>query len=151
MIFKKTCCGLENPQRSTNSFVWFLFSTSAWEKTSRCTRLPSVHIVTFTPTRITDLSEIFPSNPNQLKLRRECYWGYFCLGIFKGFPTELSDFTEDHPICKIHSQELVLSPAQLEVHPFVCIGPLRCHYSSCSKNFLLHLNLSCISSPLKKK
>lgn len=32
---------------------------------------------------------------------------------FKAFLTELWDFTEDHPISKIHNQELVLSPAQL--------------------------------------
>lgn len=54
---------------------------------------------------------------------------------FKAFLTELCDFTEDHPISKIHNKELVLSPAPLLVHPFVCIAPLRCHYSNFSENF----------------
>lgn len=37
---------------------------------------------------------------------------------FKAVPTELCDFTDDHPISKIHNQELVLSPAQRQMPLF---------------------------------
>ena len=111
----------------------FLFSGSAWEK-SRCStkykssNMASVHIVTRTPTHFADPSEISPSSPNQLKLREEWYCEYFCLDrkcLQKASLTELCDFTEDHPVSKTHHQELALSPAQLRVHPFVCIGPFE--------------------------
>lgn len=97
--------------------VWLLFNTSAWEK-SRCStkyKSSTWHQSILWHGRLHTLQiclKYLQAAQIDWSLERNGAVNISALteNSFKAFPTELCDFTEDHPISKIHNQELVLSP-----------------------------------------
>ena len=70
---------------------------------------------------------------------------------FKAVLTQLCDFRGDHPISKIHNQELLLSCSSLTLS-FCVYWPFEMPLFQFQWKLLLHLNLSYISSlPEKRK